>query len=279
VLALVEKVAAGPLGNVAGEMRVRSFRGAAEKPPWRDLQSLEGSVEANFVFPAHVGDTILPFRPLDPRRAVIPWDGARLLDSKDEALTRYPGLHDWWMRVEKLWNDNRSSERFSLLQRFDYQRTLRNQFMANGLCAPIRVVYSKSGMYLAAAVITDPSTVIDHKLYWAACSTISEADYLCAILNSEAVTQAVRRFQARGEHNPRDFDMYVWQLSIPEFDPKDALHANIAGHGADLRGEVAKLAPPKTRFEKQRRFVRESITAMDVGRQTSALVTQLIGLR
>lgn len=70
-------------------------------------------------------------------------------------------------------------------------------------------------MYLAAARVSDPAAVIDHKLYWATASTIGEAQYLTAILNSDVLTQLVRPLQARGEHNPRDFDKYIFQLPIP----------------------------------------------------------------
>src|SRR5664280_3187924 len=58
---------------------------------------------------------------------------------------------------------HRSSEQLTLLGRIDYQRTLSQQLPP----APHRVVYSKGGMYLAAARVDDPRVVIDHKLYWA----------------------------------------------------------------------------------------------------------------
>jgi hypothetical protein len=61
-------------------------------------------------------------------------------------------------------------------------------------------------MYLAAAVVTDRRAVMEHDLYWAAASGPDEARFLTAILNSSALTEAVRPLQARSEHNPRHFD-------------------------------------------------------------------------
>ena len=116
-------------------------------------------------------------------------------------------------------------------------------------------------MYLAAAVITDPAAVIDHKLYWAAMASLDEAQYLCTVLNSQRLTLAVREYQARGEHNPRDFDKYVWQLPIPLFNKADPLHSAIARLGKQAEPWAASLDLPATRFEKQRGFVRAQMVA------------------
>jgi hypothetical protein len=131
-------------------------------------------------------------------------------------------------------------------------------------------------MYLAAAVILDPAVVIDHKLYWATCGTATEAHYLAAVLNSERVTAAVQRYQSRGEHNPRDFDMYVWQLPIPEFDSTDKLHARLAALGARAEKLAAGLELPRTRFEKQRRFVRERLAEDEIGKEIERAVKELL---
>jgi hypothetical protein len=277
MICLVEEVPVGPLGAAAGEVRVRSRRSATEKPPWKTVPSLQGSVETGFLFPVHVGDTIVPFRPLNPLRGVIPWDGKHLLDSSDELLSRYPGLNEWWGQAEAIWAKHRSSERLSLREQVDFRGKLSGQFRHGGVCPEIRVVYSKSGMYLAAAAIADAMAVIDHKLYWAACGSREEADYLCAVLNSTAVTMEVRSFQARGEHNPRDFDMYVWQLPIPEFDSHSRLHRSLANLGKQATAFAARLELPKTRFEKQRRFVREQLAATDIGKNIETSVKALLG--
>jgi hypothetical protein len=276
MLCIVEEQPTGPLGSVKGETPVRSRRTAMEKRPWKTLPAVEGLVEKPFVFPVHVGDTILPFRPLTPLRGVIPWDGKRLLHGGDELLAQYPGLSEWWNQAEAVWTKNRSSERLSLIAQFDYMHKLRDQFTATGMCPEVRLVYSKAGMYLAAAVVTDPSVVIDHGLYWAACAHVDEAHFLAALLNSARLTLAVRAFQPRGEHNPRHFDMYVWQLAIPSFDPENELHATLAALGAQAEKFATTLELPDTRFEKQRRFVRERLAASDIGKQIEEAATALV---
>jgi N-6 DNA methylase len=277
MLSFVEELPAGPLGHAAGEVKVRSRRTAFEKPPWKTLPPLEATVEQRFVFPVYTGDTVVPFRPLASLRGVIPWDGTRLLDGSDEVLAQYPGFGDWWTKADAIWQKHRSSERLTLIERFDYVHGLTNQFADAGDSPPIRVVYSASGMYVAAAVIADPKAVIEHALYWGACTGLDEAHYLCAVLNSDRLTLAVRAYQARGEHNPRHFDKYIWQLPIPAFDPTNALHANLAALGAKAGAIAAALTLPKTRFEKQRRFVREQLATSDVGKAIEAAVAELLG--
>jgi hypothetical protein len=90
----------------------------------------------------------------------------------------------------------------------DFQSKLRRQFPTPAH----RVVYTKSGQHLAACRIDDPNAVIDHKLYWAPVATVEEGRYLTAILNSQALAVAVAPLQARGQHNPRDFDMHIFAI-------------------------------------------------------------------
>lgn len=115
---------------------------------------------------------------------MIPWDGKRLLAGNDEQIDDYPGLAAWWRQAEQIWNANRSTDRLTLLGQLDYRHKLSQQIPR----AAHRVVYTKGGIYLAAARVNDPSAVIDHKLYWAAVSGTDEARYLTAILNSDALT-------------------------------------------------------------------------------------------
>ena len=45
---------------------------------------------------------------------------------------------------------------------------------------------------------------------------------------AEPLTQLVRPLQASGEHNPRHFDKYIFQLPIPLYDPGNAEHRQLA---------------------------------------------------
>jgi hypothetical protein len=273
VLFMVEAARTSTLGTGAGRRAVRSQRSPNEKRPWRELPPLDGVVESQFVRPLHLGETVLPFRCLPPRLAVIPWDGQALLDSSNERLDYYPSLAAWWRNAERLWMAHRSSERLSLAERLDYRRGLTQQAPA----AAHRVVYSKGGMYLAAARLSDPSAVIDHKLYWAAAADVDEARYLTATLNSRTLTELVRPLQARGEHNPRDFDKYVFQIPIPLYDSEQEIHRELvvlAGKAEQISANVA--LPAGVSFQAVRRRIRAAIDESGIGHTIDALVSKLI---
>jgi len=253
---------------------VESARSAIEKPPWRDLPSLAGSVEEQFVRPMHLGATIVAYRAREPERAVVPWVDGDLLDGQHERLDEFPGLATWWREAERTWERNKSpSSRLSLRDRVDFQGELRRQFPA----AQQRVVYAASGQHLAACRIDDPAAVIEHALYWAPAETVEEARYLCAILNSQTLTDAVAPLQARGQHNPRHFDLHVFALPFPTFDPgreaQQAL-AELGGVAEDVAGAVD--IDPGWQFQKARRVTRDALREHGVAGQIDAMVDELL---
>jgi SAM-dependent methyltransferase len=257
VLVVVERAPAGPLGVPAGFSRVRSLRTRQENPPWRDVDTLEGTVEAEFVRPMHLGSTVVPFRALEPLAAIVPWDRAakRLLDVDDDELDRYPRLAEWWRTASALWTEHGTPENYGLTGRVDFQRKLSRQLPP----AQHRVVYTASGNRLAAARISDSPAVFQHKLYWAATRDIAEAHYLTAVLNSATLAQLVAPYQSRGQFGARDFDLYVWYVPIPEYDPTVALHTQLAEFGAHAETAAAGVDLTGTGFQTARRRVREAL--------------------
>lgn len=272
VLFVVEKQSPGPLGASAGRISVASRRTTSEKPPWKSVPTMRGKVERQFVRPMHLGETLLPYRLFTPLRVVIPWSNKRLLECGDEDLSTYPGLLDWWTKAEHTWTQYRKSTKLSLKQQLDYQQKLTLQLPT----APYRIVYNKSGMYLAAAIVTDGS-IIDHTLYWGTCATLDEARYLEAVFNSDALTQRVRPLQARGQHNPRHYDKYVLQVPIPLFDPGNKRHRRLVALAEEAELLAAQIELPEgQRFEALRRMVRQMIAASKIGRHIETNVDALL---
>jgi SAM-dependent methyltransferase len=273
VLLCVEQAPAGPLGSGAGRLALRSRRSVQEKAPWRSLRSLTGVVEAPFVVRLHVGETVLPYRTCEPWLAIAPWNGSELMGSDSERLDLYPGLADWWRRAESLWIEHRSSARLDLRGQLDYRRKLSEQF-------PVpehRVVYTKSGITLAAARVSDPLAVIDHTLYWAAVSSLTEAHYLVAVLNSAVLIERVQPLQSQGAFGPRHFDKYVWQLPTPLFDPEDTAHVRLAALGHEAEEAASTLDLPKSvSFHTLRRLVRDQLASQGLTVAIDKLVTDIL---
>lgn len=272
VLFMVEELPPGPLGVPHGKVRVRSVRSAYEKTPWKDLDSVEGVIESEFVLPVYLGEDVLPYRLRPPHLAILPIDTAGVIAAEPDRLELYPGLADWWRRVETLWTNNRSSERLSLTAQLDYHGKLSSQLPVQ----PRRVVYTKSGMHLAATRIDERRALIDHKLYWAGTRSLEEARYLCAILNAAVVTRLVRPLMSYGK-DERDIDKHVWNLGIPEFDATKQLHNNLVSLAMKVEEEVSALPLRANGFTAQRREIREYMEQSKAAQEIETVVEELLG--
>jgi hypothetical protein len=252
---------------------VESRKSSLDKLPWRDLPRQEGVVEDIFIRPAYLGETVLPFRTLHPAQAVIPHDGSRLMHGSDERIDRYPGLADWWRTAEATWVERRSSVKRLLGEQLDYMRQLSAQFPV----AECRVVYTKAGSNLTAAVIEDRRAVIDHKLYWAAAGSEDEALFLCAFLNSPALGAIVRPFQSVGAFGPRDFDKYVWQAPVPLFDEGDPRHRDLVGIARECQRLASGVVLGETEsFKSARHEVRQALAAAGLARALDDVVGAIL---
>ena len=235
---------------------IHSRRGRLDKKPWRTLPDLNGTVERIFVRSAYLGEHCLPFRLLPASQVVIPFDGPLKMSGDDERIDRFPGLADWWRRAENVWNENRSSDKRTLIEQLDYIKQLSSQFPI----PKIRVVYTKAGNHLTSAIVSDQQAVIDHMLYWGATSTLEEAHFLTAILNAPVLAEIITPYQSRGAFGPRHFDKYVWYPPIPQYDVADESHRLLAQLGSNATEVAASIEIPEgVGFQRARGIIRSEL--------------------
>lgn len=273
VLSVVEPVQAGMLGGTASLPLVESRRSAQEKKPWRDLSPLRGTIERQFLRRLYLGESIAPYRVMEPLLAVVAWDEERelMLTAHSAGEAGYSHLSEWLERAESLWNEHSGGMPYD--ERINYHGSVATQFPI----APIRVVYAKAGSLPAAAVIHDTEAVIDHKLYWAAASE-DEARYLTAILNSETSRAAVRHLQSRGQWGARDFDKVMLTLPIPTYSASDEMHVSLV-EMAERAEKVAATVPAKgVHFILLRRNIRRALLEDGVDADINARVARLLGI-
>jgi hypothetical protein len=195
------------------------------------------------------------------------------MSGDDERIDRFPGLADWWRRAERVWIENRSSDKRTLLDQIDYIKQLSAQFPI----PQIRVVYTKAGNYLTSAIVTDEQAVIDHMLYWGAAATMEEAHYLTAILNAPALGEIVKPYQSRGAFGPRHFDKYVWYPPIPEYDETIESHRLLA----DLGGAASEISasveiPDGVGFQRARGVIRATLAERGIFDAVDKLVDSIL---
>lgn len=268
---VVERREASSLGLPKGRIAVQSSRSVQEKKPWKDLPTISDVIESKFVRPFYTGETIFPYRTGTPQLAVIPCSKSDLMGPSQ--IEMHPGLHHWWQKAESYWMEHRSSERLSLAERLDYQATLSKQLPI----PPLRIVYNRAGMHLAAAKIVDRRALIANGLYWAAVRSLDEADYLCAIINAPVTTELVRPFMSYGK-DERDIHKHIWEVPIPLFDEANPVHRRLAELAKAAEQTAAQFTlNSELHFAASRRHIREALMATEVGQEINEIVFELIG--
>lgn len=271
LLFIVAEREAGPLGLPAGRMGIESSRSANEKTPYKDLPSVHGVVETEFVRPVYSGENLFPYRVVAPLQAVVPCSSSRLLTPREIEL--HPGLRNWWAQAEQVWEANRApATKLSLMEQLDYQSKMTKQLPV----APFRIVYNASGMHLAASKIQNTRAIVSKSLYWAAFREEAEADFLCAILNSSATTEFLRPLMSYGK-DERHVDKHLWQLPIPSYDSENSAHQELVStsrQASDIANEFS--IDPTLHFAATRRRIRQLIDNSQAGTRISEIVHDLL---
>ena len=154
-------------------------------------------------------------------------------------------MRDRWQTVNRLWEANKAAaNKLTLLGQLDYFGKLSAQLAWQGdpQGKRVRVVYTSAGVP-TAAVIEDKEAIIDYKLFWIACRSMQEANYLLAIINSATLYNAATPLMSKGLWGARDLQKHLWRLPIPAFDANNALHVEVARAGrAAAAGAQRQLA-------------------------------------
>lgn len=270
---MVERKVSARLGTDPMAPLVVSRRSAQEKTPWREAPDLENKVEANFLRPVLLGESIAPYRILRDFEAVIPvTEEGQILNAEGAANRGFGDLHGWLAKAESVWNERNRSNR-TLTGQLDYIGQLSAQFPV----APLRVVYTKAGSLPAACLLQNRRTIIDHKLYWMKVLEEAEGHYLSALLNSETTRAQVERYQSRGQFGARDFDKVMFNLPIPRFNGKVALHRQLAEAGAEAERFASTVELPEgVRFQRVRGLVRAALAEAGISSKINGLVEKLL---
>lgn len=273
-LVLVNRVPGGTLGDNPSAPLVEGRTGALDKAPWKDVPPPRGPVEAEFLRPVYLGESIGPFRVFGPVLGVIPCDPetGELIDSRAAAVRGHRDLSAWLEKVETLW-DGHGKGVSSFSEKLDFYSLLRKQFPIT----PIRVVYAKAGVNPASTIIVDGQAVIDHKLYWMEVRELDEALYLCSIFNSETTRSRAEQWQSTGQWGARDFDKVVFNLPIPLFDAADPGHAALAAAAGRAEGVAAEVALKEgEHFTRARRRIRAALAEDGIAAEIDAMVAGLL---
>ncbi|KPF95064.1 hypothetical protein IP86_20210 [Rhodopseudomonas sp. AAP120] len=277
---LVETAPTGRLGSRRDAPRVRGRVGNLDKKPWTDVTPPEGPVERQFLRRIALGESVAPYRVLDLATGVVPMENGAVLTASSADGRGHRNLAAWLRDAEAKWNEhsNKDAEgapRVTLAQSLNHLQKL----TAQATKSPVRIFYSASGTRLSACWCADDDVIVDKKAYWSAAHSLEEAGYVAAILNTSVVLDRVKDLQPIGQRDPRDFDNLVWTLPIPEYDPAEVLHADLAAaalHAAEVAARVE--LPDAAHFTAKRRLIRQALTEDGVAETIERLVDALLPL-
>ena len=275
---------------------VNPRRGTQDKKPWRDLDltAITGqTIESRHLFTVLLGESVASYVILDPLKAVLPMkQGEHQLSANSNGVgginlsSLERRMRQRWQTVSTFWETHKQPvNKLNLLGQLDYWGHLSAQveWQRNTGDRPIRVVYTKAGQP-TAALLYDDEALLDHKLFWITCRDVREADYLLAIINSDALYKAVAPLMAKGQFGARDLQKHLWKLPIPEFDPGNRRHVAIAKAGeAAAQGAALQLEQLREQLDRVtvtiarrelRRWLRESKEGKAVERVVGRLLQE-----
>ena len=281
--------------QAAQTVTVNPRRGSQDHEPWKnlDLTPIMGqTIESQHLFNVHLGETIAPYVTLKPLKALLPLkqgDITILTDDNGPGGIQLAGLErrmrERWQTVSRLWDDNKArANKLNLLGQMDYLHKLSSQleWQKDSHDNEVRVVYSKSGEP-TAAILHDKTHLVENVLFWVPCKGIEEANYLQAIINSNALQKAVKPLMTKGQFGARDLHKQLWKLPIPKFNPKRKLHTDIAEAGSAAArgagkalGELREQHADKLTWRITRRELRRWLRTSDEGRTVETAVGRLL---
>jgi hypothetical protein len=217
------------------------------KAPWKGL-SLQGAVEAEYLYATLLSDDMLPFGWRQLSLTVLPLEKLqRRLINPEQAITKgHTGLKEWLREADALWQEHRKSQE-DLLPYLNWQNKLTLQTPVG----PYKLLYNASGTYLCACVVETSAVtqtpvyglpvqgfVADITTYWFETDDPEEAYYLAAILNSPLVDKLIKPFQTKGSFGAdrgrgerhvcrRPFEV----VPIPRYRVLEVVHKELADLG------------------------------------------------
>ncbi len=269
-----------------------------------DVSVLDGNiVHDDNLFDVYLGESIAPYVTLTPLKAALPVDKPSMtlpLDHSSCPVHPKTGnvrhnacavdtsqldarMRDRWDRMSPLWDANKGkNDKKTLYQRLNYHGGLTNQlkWSRNPGDRPVRIAYTGIAGE-SAALITDNKAILDTALYQVTCKSFDEAYYLLAIINSNAMFEAVVPLMPRGQFGARDLHKHLWKLPIPEYDPKDTDHINLSrlGRRATVEAQtiITNLGSPPPSVTKARSILRHQWQPNSpVAQQIETAVQQLL---
>lgn len=227
----------GPIDRTSGSWYLMSD---CHKWPCREL--LADNFSSEFMYNAYISKHLSPYFIAAPAKVIIPgkrdngiW---RALSAEERALVN-TGAESAFSQIEAGMEMPLADffvKKVNILGKLDKQDFSHGDWL----------VLSNAGgtnpcaAYLSLVGVDREHILIDQTLYWHLAQSEAEALYITGLINSQALSAAIREFQPEGGFGPRHIHTLPYKM-IPQFNEDDPIHIEIVKKTRELVGKWLTL--------------------------------------
>ena len=239
---------------------------------WNCRELTADNVSNEFIFDSYISKHMSPFFVAQPAKAMIPGkhenNGWRALSFEERALLN-TGTESAFTQIETGMN-------MHLSDFFVRKVNIRNKLNKQDFSRGDWLVLSNAGgttpcaAYLSLEGVDKSHVLVDQTLYWYLAQSEEEALYVTGIINSCAISEAIREFQPEGGFGARHIHTLPYKM-IPAFNEDDPIHIGIvestralANDWLDLcdNSDIGRLLNPNSGSLNSRRISQRSALKM-----------------
>lgn len=228
------------------------------------------NVDKSYIFDAFISKHLSPFYMATPAKVLMPGkkvDGQwKAISATDRALMNSSTAYVF-NQIEEDANTPSSLETYlhdtiNIYGKLDKQ----NFSTKNWLVLSSASGANPCAAYISLETFDRTRLIIDQTLYWYLADSENEAIYIVGLLNSDALSDAIRDFQPEGGFGKRHIHTLPYKI-IPKYDNEDAAHIEVISRTRELTrewtalccgGEYANLLQPNSSSLSSRRRRQQS---------------------
>lgn len=202
------------------------------------------NVDKNYIFDAFISKHLSPFFMTTPAKVLMPGkklDGQwKAISATDRALMNASTAYVF-KQIEEDANTPGSlmaylHDSINIYGKLDKQ----NFSTKNWLVLSSASGANPCAAYLSLETVDRDRLIIDQTLYWYLADSEDEAIYIVGLLNSDALSDAIKDFQPEGGFGKRHIHTLPYKI-IPKYDNEDVAHIEVISRTRELMREWAML--------------------------------------